>query len=70
MAIEATKERASACPPDDTNGISSSSAALGNKIMFGISSSPGCPPHSKPSTDTASHPISCAFKACRTDVHL
>ena len=58
MAREATNERASAIPPEATKGMVSSSAALGNKMKLGISSSPGCPPHSKPSTDTASQPMS------------
>ena len=35
-----------------------------------MSSSPGCPAHSNPSTLTASHPIFSAFTLCRTDVHL
>ena len=52
-----------AIPPEATNGIVSSSPALGRRIMLGISSSPGWPPHSNPSTDTASHPIFSAFKA-------
>ena len=38
--------------------------------MFGTSSSPGWPPHSKPSTETASQPIDCAFSEWRTEVHL
>ena len=70
IAKEATRERASVMPPDATKGISSSSAARGNKIKLGISSSPGWPPHSKPSTETASQPISCALIECRTEVHL
>ncbi len=69
-AREATSERPSAMPPEETNGISSSSAALGSRIMLGTSSSPGWPPHSKPSTDTASHPMACALSAWRTEVHL
>ena len=56
-AIAATRLLASAIPPEATKGISNSSAALGNKIKLGMSSSPGCPPHSKPSTETASQPI-------------
>ena len=70
IASDATNERASAMPPDETKGISSSSAALGSKIKFGTSSSPGWPPHSKPSTETASQPIVCALSAWRTEVHL
>ena len=35
-----------------------------------MSSSPGWPPHSKPSTLTASQPMDCAFSAWRTAVHL
>ena len=35
-----------------------------------MSSSPGWPPHSKPSTLTASQPMASAFSACRTEVHL
>ena len=69
-AMAATKLLASAMPPEATNGISSSSAALGKRIKLGMSSSPGCPPHSKPSTETASHPIDWAFKECLTEVHL
>jgi len=57
IASDATRLRASAIPPDATNGIFNSSAARGSKIMFGMSSSPGWPPHSKPSTLTASQPI-------------
>ena len=57
-------------PPEATNGIESSSAALGRRIIFGMSSSPGWPPHSKPSTLTASQPIFSAFKECLTEVHL
>ena len=51
----------SAMPPEATNGIFSSSAARGNRIMLGMSSSPGWPPHSKPSTLTASQPMRSAF---------
>ena len=40
-AIAATKLLPSAIPPEATNGISNSSAALGNKIKLGMSSSPG-----------------------------
>ena len=35
-----------------------------------MSSSPGCPAHSNPSTLIASHPIVSALIACRTEVHL
>jgi hypothetical protein len=70
MASAATSERASAMPPEATNGMLSSSAARGSRIMLGMSSSPGWPPHSKPSTDTASQPMACAFSAWRTEVHL
>ena len=70
IASDATRLRPSAWPPEATNGISSSSAARGSRIMFGTSSSPGCPPHSKPSTETASQPMDWALSACRTDVHL
>ncbi len=70
MASAATRERASAMPPDATKGIFSSSAARGSRIMLGMSSSPGWPPHSKPSTLTASQPIDSAFSAWRTAVHL
>src|SRR5712671_3831803 len=66
----ATRLRASAMPPEATNGIFNSSAARGNTIMFGMSSSPGWSPHSNPSTLTASHPIFSAFSECRTEVHL
>src|SRR5450631_1724836 len=52
IARAATRLRASAMPPDATNGIFNSSAARGSRIMLGMSSSPGCPPHSKPSTLT------------------
>src|SRR5262249_44498316 len=38
--------------------------------QLGMSSSPGCPPHSKPSTLTASQPMRSAFREWRTDVHL
>ena len=38
--------------------------------MFGTSSSPGWPPHSKPSTLTASQPMRSAFNEWRTEVHL
>jgi len=38
--------------------------------MLGMSSSPGWPPHSKPSTLAASHPIRSALSAWRTEVHL
>ena len=57
IASAATRLRASAMPPEATNGIFNSSAARGNRIMLGMSSSPGWPPHSKPSTLTASQPI-------------
>ena len=70
IASAATRLRASAMPPDATNGIFNSSAARGSRIMLGMSSSPGWPPHSKPSTLTASQPICSAFSECRTDVHL
>ena len=70
IASAATRLRASAMPPDATNGIFSSSAARGSRIMLGMSSSPGWPPHSKPSTLTASQPICSAFSECRTEVHL
>ena len=69
-ASAATSDRPSAMPPEATNGISSSSAARGSRMKFGTSSSPGWPPHSKPSTLTASQPIDWAFSACRTEVHL
>ena len=69
-ASAATGLRPSAKPPDATNGIVSASAALGSRIMLGTSSSPGWPPHSKPSTLTASQPTCSALSACRTDVHL
>ena len=69
-ASAATRLRASAMPPEATNGIFNSSAARGSRIMFGMSSSPGWPPHSKPSTLTASQPICSAFSEWRTDVHL
>ena len=70
IASEATRLRPSAIPPEDTKGILNSSAARGKRIKLGISSSPGWPPHSKPSTETASQPMDSAFKACLTDVHL
>ena len=57
-------------PPEATNGIFSSSATRGSRIMFGMSSSPGWPPHSKPSTLTASQPIRSAVSEWRTEVHL
>ena len=70
IANAATRLRASAMPPEATNGIFNSSAARGSRIMLGTSSSPGWPPHSKPSTLTASQPIRSAFSECRTEVHL
>ena len=69
-ASAATSDRPSAIPPEATNGIVSSSAARGSRMKFGMSSSPGCPPHSKPSTLTASQPIDSAFSEWRTEVHL
>ena len=39
-------------------------------MKLGTSSSPGWPPHSKPSTLTASQPMASAFSAWRTEVHL
>ena len=69
-ASAATRLRPSAMPPEATNGIASASAARGSRMKFGTSSSPGCPPHSKPSTLTASQPIFSAFSECRTEVHL
>jgi hypothetical protein len=39
-------------------------------MKFGTSSSPGWPPHSKPSTLTASQPMRSAFSEWRTEVHL
>jgi len=57
-------------PPDATKGIFNSSAARGSRMKFGTSSSPGWPPHSKPSTLTASQPMDSAFSEWRTDVHL
>jgi hypothetical protein len=45
-------------------------AARGSRMKFGTSSSPGWPPHSKPSTLTASQPIDSAFSEWRTEVHL
>ena len=57
-------------PPDATKGIFNSAAARGSKIILGMSSSPGWPPHSNPSTLAASHPIFSAFRECRTEVHL
>ena len=70
MASDATRLRASAMPPEATKGIFSSSAARGSRIMLGTSSSPGWPPHSKPSTLTASQPIASALSEWRTEVHL
>ncbi|MCY1238113.1 hypothetical protein D9M69_557760 [compost metagenome] len=69
-ASAATRLRPSAMPPEATNGIFSSSAARGSRIMLGTSSSPGWPPHSKPSTLTASQPMRSALSAWRTEVHL
>ena len=57
-------------PPEATKGMVSSSAARSSRIMFGTSSSPGWPAHSKPSTDTASQPMRSALSAWRTEVHL
>ena len=65
-----TRLLALAIPPDATKGIFNSSAALGKRIPLGTSSSPGCPPHSKPSTLTASQPMASAFNECLTEVHL
>jgi hypothetical protein len=70
IASAATRLRASAISPEATKGIFRSSAARGSRIIFGISSSPGWPPHSKPSTLTASQLIFSAFGECRTQVHL
>ena len=70
IARLATRLRPSAMPPLETKGISSSSAARGSRMKLGTSSSPGWPPHSNPSTLTASQPISCAFSEWRTLVHL
>ena len=39
-------------------------------MKLGMSSSPGWPPHSKPSTLTASQPMLWAFSEWRTLVHL
>ena len=69
-ASAATRLRPSAMPPEATNGIFSSSAARGSRMKLGTSSSPGWPPHSKPSTLTASQPIASAFSEWRTEVHL
>jgi hypothetical protein len=55
-ASAATRLRASAMPPEATNGIRNPSAAHGNRNIFGISPSSGCPPNSKPSTLAASQP--------------
>ncbi|GIR10955.1 MAG: hypothetical protein CM15mP22_3750 [Gammaproteobacteria bacterium] len=52
-------------PPDATNGIVT--LAPRKKNHFGISSSPGWPPHSKPSTLTASQPIFFALRECLTE---
>ena len=57
-------------PPEATNGIFNSSAARGSRMKLGMSSSPGWPPHSKPSTLTASQPIDSALSEWRTEVHL
>ncbi len=69
-ASAATRLRPSAMPPEATNGIVSSSAARGSRMKLGTSSSPGWPPHSNPSTLTASQPIASALSEWRTDVHL
>jgi len=57
-------------PPHATTGISSAAVAAGISTSPGVSFSPGCPPHSKPSMVTASQPIFSAFSAWRTAVHL
>jgi hypothetical protein len=57
-------------PPEATKGIFSSSAARGSRMKLGMSSSPGWPPHSKPSTLMASQPMASALSAWRTEVHL
>src|SRR6476646_3223306 len=69
-ASAATRPRASANPPEAIIGISILSAAAGISTRPGISSSPGCPAHSKPSMLMPSTPRLCAFTACRTEVHL
>ena len=61
-ASAATRLRPSAMPPEATKGIFSSSAARGSRMKLGTSSSPGWPPHSKPSTLTASQPMASAFR--------
>jgi len=61
-AIGAERERGDQAPPIRHASRFherdlSSSATRGSRIMLGMSSSPGWPPHSKPSTLIASHPI-------------
>ena len=69
-ASAATRLRPSAMPPEATKGTFNSSAARGSRMKLGTSSSPGWPPHSKPSTLTASQPMRSALSAWRTEVHL
>ena len=57
-------------PPEATKGIFSSRPRGGSRMKSGTSSSPGWPPHSKPSTLTASQPIDSALSEWRTEVHL
>ena len=66
----ATRPRASPNPPEAIIGMLTLSAAAGIRIRPGMSSSPGCPAHSKPSIEIASTPILSALTAWRTAVHL
>src|SRR5258705_3135374 len=69
-ARAATRPRPSPKPPEAISGIFTLSAATGIRIRPGVSSSPGCPAHSKPSIEIASTPMRSADSAWRTLVHL
>src|SRR3954467_7427742 len=69
-ASAATRPRPSAKPPEAIIGMSILAAAAGIKTRPGMSSSPGCPAHSKPSMLMPSTPRLCALTAWRTEVHL
>ncbi len=69
-ASAAASERPLAMPPEATNGTVRVSAARFSRMKLGVSSSPGWPPHSKPSTLIASQPTLSAFSEWRTEVHL
>ena len=57
-------------PPEATKGMLSLAPAFASSTQFPTSSSPGCPPQSKPSMEMMSAPCLAAESACLMATHL